>query len=374
MLIKHFPPPKTTQRQSGVELLRIISIFLICISHSVQTLEKFVDFHSATTDPQLLTLQLLRFCGTIGNILFVICSSYFLVNSKKAKAEKAMKILLDSSLISIGILCCFIIGCEVFDKKYSFTFITLLSNIFPDMYNQVWFVPTYILFYMIHPYLNAFIASLKKKEHFLICFFIFIFYGIGSLFSAAPAYSNIIGFISIYFIISYLRKYNAALHFNKKINVIIFVCEVFLFVLCILLKNIMSIRYSFFEGFPNLDGMCSVVFLPMLISLFNLFLSMDFSSRLINTVASCSLFIYCIHENAILRSEVRPKYYEFVFTRFGDGNALFFALLCAMGMFVGSLLLALIYKYTFHKITEKLGRKLRNSFNNLFDRLFKQIL
>ena len=56
-------------RKSGVELIRLIAMVLICMSHCAQTMEKFVDFQAPTWDVSLLTMRLMRFGGTMGNIL-----------------------------------------------------------------------------------------------------------------------------------------------------------------------------------------------------------------------------------------------------------------------------------------------------------------
>lgn len=88
-------------RFSGVELLKVIAIFLICISHAVQTSELFIDY-SPTFDPAIVVLKIFRYFGQVGNIIFIISSCYFLFLSKsKTKFEKAINLLLDSCFISI---------------------------------------------------------------------------------------------------------------------------------------------------------------------------------------------------------------------------------------------------------------------------------
>ena len=49
-------------RFSGIELLRIVAIFLICVSHAVQTSEQFIDY-SPTTNFTIVILKLLRYSG-----------------------------------------------------------------------------------------------------------------------------------------------------------------------------------------------------------------------------------------------------------------------------------------------------------------------
>ena len=82
------------ERESGIELYKVIAIFLIVLSHVIQTLTEpnyvlgigegtFINIATATTDLDVLLLALFRICGALGNNMFFICSAWFLVNSKK---------------------------------------------------------------------------------------------------------------------------------------------------------------------------------------------------------------------------------------------------------------------------------------------------
>ena len=80
------------ERESGIELYKVIAIFLIVLSHVIQTLTEpnyvlgigegtFINIATATTDLNVLLLALFRICGALGNNMFFICSAWFLVNS-----------------------------------------------------------------------------------------------------------------------------------------------------------------------------------------------------------------------------------------------------------------------------------------------------
>lgn len=92
-----------TTRFSGVELLRIIAIFLICLSHAAQTAQGHPNLPNIGAFNKIM-LVFLRYAGSFGNITFVICSAYFLLDSTKAKSKKIFTLLLDSMFISISML------------------------------------------------------------------------------------------------------------------------------------------------------------------------------------------------------------------------------------------------------------------------------
>ena len=95
-------------RSSGVEILRIIAMVLIVWRHSIQTAMNIIDMSSMSFINVLLLST--ADVGEVGNALFVICSAYFLADSKGARSEKAIKILLDSMSISIFIFLCMTIA------------------------------------------------------------------------------------------------------------------------------------------------------------------------------------------------------------------------------------------------------------------------
>lgn len=70
-----------SRRNSSIELLKIVGIILIVISHVVQTLHSnndyviendyILDISTATTNIQQLILTILRYSGSLGNSIFL---------------------------------------------------------------------------------------------------------------------------------------------------------------------------------------------------------------------------------------------------------------------------------------------------------------
>ena len=85
-------------RDSGIELLKVIAILLIVISHVVQTLSSenpligysdyILDLSCATKEMQLVILMIMRHFGALGNSIFFICSTWFLLDSKIVSVKK----------------------------------------------------------------------------------------------------------------------------------------------------------------------------------------------------------------------------------------------------------------------------------------------
>ena len=85
-------------RDSGVELLKIIAVILIVISHVVLTLiteneyipysDYLLDCTHATTNVTVLLLAVMRHFGALGNWIFFVASAWFCWTAQKRPARK----------------------------------------------------------------------------------------------------------------------------------------------------------------------------------------------------------------------------------------------------------------------------------------------
>lgn len=341
------------ERLSGIEAYRILAILLICISHAVQTGMNYISYSNSKVITILLNILL--YSGQCGNIMFIICSSYFLVDSKKLRLDKVLKILLDSMFISIIVLLGMIVA------GHSFALKTIIKQIFPDFFSNMWFIPIYVIFYLIHPLLNLIINNLNQKTHFTICFSIFFIYGlIGLLTGWSLGVNDLITFIIIYFFVTYVKKYCNSFSENTKINFMLFTIFLIVFLILATLKVIIPLNKL------TLNQRYSPILFPMLLFLFNIFKNLKLKSKFINYLASCSLFVYCFHENILLRRIIRPKFYEYVLSIYP--NFYFgWVMICGIGMFILGYLVSLLYKLIVSKLTNFVSKKTSNILLKILD-------
>lgn len=155
-------------RDSGVELLKIITVILIVISHVVLTLtteNEYIPYNNylldcthATTSGTILLLAGMRHFGALGNWIFFVASAWFLLDSTKASGKKMMGMLLDIWVISVLFLgITLLIRGEVGGKLFLF-------SLFPTTFENNWYLTCYLLFYPIHPYLNRLISAMTAKR------------------------------------------------------------------------------------------------------------------------------------------------------------------------------------------------------------------
>lgn len=343
---------KKITRLSGVELLKIIAIFIICLAHAVQTSSQFVDYTNLNFET--MVFKIFIYFGQIGNILFIICSSWFLFNGKGTNKSKAIKILLDSMFISIIIMVIFIIIGQ------KFTIYEIVRQVLPDIFGNMWFIPIYVVFYLIHPLLNKLINLMNKTQHFVCCLIMFCFFALLDIcFGWSFIVNRLLSFIIVFFIVAYMKRYHGDFYKKRKLNLILFLILFSIFVVVVLLKSTCIV-----SGLV-IDSWCLAITLPALLFLFNVFYSLPIKSRTINYLSSCSLFVYCIHENMLLRNILRPQYYDYVLSISPD-MYFWWTMLCGVGMFVGAYLISLLYSVTLSKLTNKISLV----FSNILDKFF----
>lgn len=341
------------ERKSGVELLKIIAICLIVIYHVNFTLRSYVNYNDYTRD--LVFLHLFNYFGHIGNNTFIVSSSWFLYEtSSKVKPKKVINILLDSMFISILIclLFCIMSNTVLPIKK-------IIEQFIPDIFQTVWFIPCYVIVYMIHPLLNAGIFSLKQTEHLILCVISYLLYGILGLFELQPFYNYMVAFINIYFLVSYVKKYLPDFCNNTRINLLLSVIFSIILLIIILFGN--NDIFAF-------NHLYNAIITPLVVFVFNVFRNFKIKSKLINYLSSLSMLVYCIHENILLKTYVRPILCEVFLSVFGNRYVLICLCLSAIVLFI-SILSSIIYKKTIGLIAERLSVKIAEYYNDFADNI-----
>ena len=299
-------------RQSGVELLKIIGIILVIISHVVQTLttgsaEWAIDIYKGIRDPITFIVAFLRYSGALGNILFFTCSAWYLLDKEKTNYQKVMRMVFDILTISLIWLIPILIW-----KKGELDAGMIFRCFFPTYYNNNWYMTSYILFCFVYPVLNLLIKHLSQRKHLILAISLFIAYFVLSFIYFFP-WSNIASFwITLYFVLSYFRKYGLRICESKTINIIILFSSIALHVLLLFLSNYLLIEKGM-VGIMNWYYNNNPLLFLIAFSSLNLMRMCKFSSKVINYVSSLSMLIYVIHENILFRTYLRPLIWEAIY-------------------------------------------------------------
>ena len=127
---------RVIERNSSIELLKLIAIFLIGINHVVMSIPSDYGFviGEATDSIVVFVLTIFRHFGAIGNVVFMICSSWFLIESDSVKVKKLSQLILDIWVIGVTLLAIFIVT-----GRFSIPFGDKVKSFFPTFFCNNWY-------------------------------------------------------------------------------------------------------------------------------------------------------------------------------------------------------------------------------------------
>ena len=284
-------------RNSNIELLRIISMFLIVLSH--------YTVHNGVNNFELplgLNRFLLEFSclGNIGVIIFIIITGYFSINSKHPfKLKRAVSLVLQVLFYSVLFYCLFcLLG------QTQFSLMGFIKNCLPVTFRMYWFVSVYLLLYILAPYINVLLNNLSRKQYFRLIVLMLVLFSILPILTTQPFYGNeLVQFVMFYMIGGYLGKYKNNFFSNRKRSFAVLFFTLGVVVLSIVMMDFLGLKWSILgENSGILLNRKSLASILIAVSIFSLFVTRkQFSSKIVNTVASCTFGVYLISDNYLVR-------------------------------------------------------------------------
>lgn len=147
-------------RSSNLELLRIISMIMIIFNH--------ISVHGKYTFLPEITLNecytdIIAFGGKVGVAAFVLISSYFLIGKTELRLSKVLDVWIQCIFYSLTIFAftylLFRDSVNVTDMK------SVMKTVLPFSYGCWWFATSYIILYLMSPYINRIISALTQAEY-----------------------------------------------------------------------------------------------------------------------------------------------------------------------------------------------------------------
>lgn len=280
-----------THRQSNIELLRVISMFMVLLGH-YYVISGFSDIDIISFN--WIGMQFLGAWSKVAVDIFVIITGYFLVN-QTFRWKKVLKLLSCTYFWGIIVLLLgFALGLSI---KTDYIY----RSLFP-LTPLNWFARSYLLLYISIPLFNKIINSVSKARlGQIIIALTTIFYTVPTLISTfiggGGYLTSYFTFGIMYMIGAYIRKYGDAK--LDKISIYVGIVSIILILASILWNDIhmhegLYIMYLAHKG-------NSVVGLLAAIGIFTIFKNIKISyNPFINTVASTTFAVYLIHNNPII--------------------------------------------------------------------------
>jgi hypothetical protein len=285
------------ERDSNFELCRLVCMLYIVIYHLI------IHVHEVYEDT--MWGRPLRTLCHIGVVVFVMISGYYGIRRKWSRlVELALSV---SFYNALGLLIAVLLFGVPFEIK------SLISVFFPITNGGYWFITSYVVLYLIAPYVNIVLEKLEKRDFliYLTVLALIVCYG-GGIFDCDIANGRgIIAFVLSYSLGSFIRKYykeKTSFLTRGRRPILLYFC-VFVLVFCCIafLPTMLSkaVNYLCF-------GYNEIGLFIMSILFFLMFQNFKLKSKFINSIATVALGIYLFHENRNFRSLIVYPIYKSV--------------------------------------------------------------
>ena len=266
------------QRNSSIELLRLLLMFVILLFHVIGHGSSIVSdgLNAFQIDGKIIFGKLLFYSFLYFPVdCFVIISGYFGI---KLKTRKLIELWLSLFIVSITISIIFFI--------YKIADVSFIKSMLPLRYDIWWFMTNYFMLCLLSPLLNSIdTIEIKCPKVFLIILICldFIFHN---------ALAN---FIICYIIGKMLKRITFSW---KEIIGMIFIAVILHIVFVIFLAKRQSSHI-----FLILSNYSPIIIIQAIL-IFLIFNSLNFSLHIINVISSVSLYVYLITDHPFIREKI----------------------------------------------------------------------
>lgn len=292
------------KRNSALELLRIVCMFLIVMHHFAVHGNYDLGSHITSNN---LWVQFLSLGGKLGINCFIMISGYFLINSS-FKLKKLIKLVCEIWFYSVIFYLIFL-----FSGSFNFSFSMFINDLTPILNSRYGFATVYLVLYLLSPYLNKFLKSLTKNQYKKFLTITFILWSVIPTFTTIEfQYSDLIWYMIMYSFAAYVRLFPCN-YFNKfKVNLSLAILSyIAIFLFAVVVDIIGSGNEFLFSHSTYFRGINKV---PLFITSFTLFLAFKNMkikyNKYINLVSATTFGIYLIHDNPYMRIFLWKKLFK----------------------------------------------------------------
>lgn len=277
------------ERDSNMELLRIVAMFLVLVVHADffslgGPTKGDIEADAASAFTRMLFQGLSIVCVDV----FVLLSGWYGIRPKKVGF---LNFVFQCLFFLLGIYAvCILTGFSAFSRHGVMGCFLLIK------WN--WFIRAYLLLYLLAPMLNTYIDHATERQHRMMLLLFFLFQTIFSWLTNASVFFehgySTISFIGLYLLARYFSKYPTRFGtLSKK------------WLLACYLATALILALMYFGGrVYGISGLCSRLFYydnPLVVfsslSLVLCFSKLKFKSKMVNWLGASSFAVFLLHTN-----------------------------------------------------------------------------
>lgn len=342
------------ERDSGLELLRIIALLLTFWMHGASSY--------MNNELSAWLCIIIETIGNIGVTIFILISGYFSVKLKPIKLIKLDMMLVFYCWIGLGLR--FLWG-----EAQCYSGEQILSYIFPVIGRNSWYFTCYFALAFLSPFLNEFIEKINQHTFkALLCTMLIIFSGITTFCFfdiTQDGGKGIVNMILVYFIGRYIRIYMDSEVYKSSKLIGIYVA---LTMICVLLNGSLYVITGTMQNRYARDNTLFTIFES--ICIFFVFKNMSFKNSIVNRIA--------IHVPAVftmewtLRGVITHYIFDYLAWRESNWHELILLGISALLIAIGTVIDVVRIKML-GKGEEKVACLFYNKLTKLYNRVTKKV-
>lgn len=352
------------ERNSSLELLRIISMFLI-IAHHYVVHGDFV--YTLETNPfAVIYLQAISIFGKPACMIFALITGYFMIeadtkNKFYRRIIPTLFRMIFCSLVVFGVV-------YLFDGSYSLR--DFVVSFIPFSNDEYWYVNTYVCFFFFIPFINELLLRMDRKRFRQLLTVIFIVYFVlNTVLLNEYSFGWLYFMLNLYAFGAYYRLYVNKNGDNRKNILISLGCAALMIVSS---TGIVAAGY-FFEKESLLSRVTPFASYSNILSfgfayyLFVYFANKNFVSKTVNLIASTVLSIYMLHDRILIRQLIWFRWFpnaEYANNPYLHSIVKIVSIfvICMLIDFVRQLTLSRLFKKTVYKKADEVLDKVNKRF------------
>ena len=295
-----------SKRNMGIELLRIVAMFLIVASH-ILTQGGLINNAEYGSSQYYTVWTLMIFCYPAVNC-FALISGYVGVEQSKKSYSKIIILWLNVVFYTVLITLCFL-----FFTNGKVGVMEWLKALTPASTGQYWFFSAYFILFFMMPFLNKLIDSLDGKQAIILLLSLIVCFSIIPTLRQSDAFVLNSGYSPLWLIVLYLlggvvKRLNLLEKIKMKWWVIILLSSL---MLCIIAK--FALEYIAYRLTGEVKGggifvsyispLIVLIALSMLAIFARITIRNKFSVWLIRLISGSAFSVYIIHEHPLLKHQ-----------------------------------------------------------------------
>lgn len=289
---------KIINRNTSIELLRIISMIMIMFHHFAYHGNFEWNFNEVTLPH--LWYDFILMGGKVGVDIFVLISGYFLIENTEKLFQPKKLLKFWGQVVFYSIMTYLL---SVMLRLNAFEIKQLIKVCLPITYPGWWFASTYFMLYLIHPFLNKLLHGLSKTEYqYLILMMVLCWSIIPTATTQLFESNSLLWFVTLYGIAGYVNLYGG----NQKLQSKHYFS---LYFMVLIITYTVSTTFLFLgtkkeEWSTHAIDFFEIERLPILLMAITLFmgfvtLKMNYH-KWINMIASATFGVYLIHDSSYI--------------------------------------------------------------------------